>query len=152
MRHKFPKPVYAEGIEQVTVHCIRCGCEGLLRKGKSMCYIWPNGSKYPKSKDPCHDGTAAIIDTGGKEVVTPKQPPTITHFPQGTRIVPNIVAVSLAKTNFDLLVIFKLIYEDLVKHDVYSKSRQMAGRFLYSEGYQEYVKTIEKNQSIIIKK
>ncbi len=50
-----------------------------------------------------------------------------------------------AATVHDLLVILNLMYEDMHKFNVKTKSRDMAGRFLYSNGYIETVEKLDKS-------
>lgn len=45
----------------------------------------------------------------------------------------------------DSLIILRLMYEDMIKNDVNTKSREMAGRFLYSEGHDQIVKELQSN-------
>lgn len=45
----------------------------------------------------------------------------------------------------DCLMIIQLMYEDMVKNDVNTKSREIAGRFLYSQSKQEIVESINKS-------
>lgn len=44
----------------------------------------------------------------------------------------------------DSIVLVKLLYEDLVKNNVNSQAREMAGRYLYSNGYKELVDYLNK--------
>lgn len=43
----------------------------------------------------------------------------------------------------DSLMMIRLMYEDMIKHDVNTKSREMAGRFLYSNGYDQICKELQ---------
>jgi hypothetical protein len=42
------------------------------------------------------------------------------------------------------IVIIRLMYEDLVKNDIASNARRIAGGFLYSQGYEQLVKELDK--------
>lgn len=44
---------------------------------------------------------------------------------------------------FDSIVIMKVVFEELVKNNIYSPGREMMGRFLYSNGCSEIVKQLD---------
>ena len=48
-----------------------------------------------------------------------------------------------AAREFEELVMINLAYEELVKHGIRGRVRDILGRYLYSRGYQEKVKSLE---------
>jgi hypothetical protein len=45
----------------------------------------------------------------------------------------------------ELLVLVNLMFEDMIKQDINTTSRRMAGKFIYSEKYQEISKQLDKS-------
>lgn len=132
MRHKFLKVDFdKEGIEEKMQQCVNCGQTGLFRRGKTVVYLYKNGSKYPTSQYPCE----IKINLAENNIIPISAP--VNNTP--------INKISKAEENgksFDAMLMIRILYEDLVINGINSKARQMAGRFLYSEGYQEFVKNL----------
>lgn len=141
MNHKFPKTDIPEGQRFVEIQCINCGLASRTYRSGARAYYKENGSTTPYPP-PCKS-EFEYSDQPKEPIVLQTVAETIVIKPV-VRTHPTLAKIDEAGARLkDAMILINLMYEDLVKHDVYSNSRRMAGRFLYSQGYEEIVKSVE---------
>lgn len=155
-RHKFEKKEIGPGENSTIEYCIKCGLKSKRYANNGRVY-YLNGKQASKvpvcakistiSEELCvkdndisektevtHESVTAISEIEEKiETLTTKQE----KEEIGSK---NEFESKL----FDSYVIIKLMYEDMVRAGIDSKSRRMAGRLLYSNGFEDFIKSIEK--------
>lgn len=146
MNHKFAPIPIPDGEKNVTETCIRCPQKRLRFAGTPEYFTYPYGNK------PCGEA-----EHPAKEYSIISQNVNVDRFtdkklhdiqPLHSRRAPVSVSSYLPIPEADArlkeaLIIVHLLYEDLVGNDIRSKSRQIAGRFLYSQKYQELADKFE---------
>lgn len=151
MRHQFERVLIPAGAKLVQESCRKCGQKRIRYANGNATYLNAKGSRSSFGRRPCVPVATADIPTESQLV----EPPCGSDgFAELNKIVARIDRMAAAHhlskrmTQEDAIVkdafmIIRLMYEDMINHNVATKSREMAGRFLYSQRYEEVVKAIE---------
>lgn len=144
MRHQFERVLIPAGEISVQETCKICGQKRIRYANGNATYIKSNGSRSPFGRKPC---ISPEVPQQTNDVQLIQLQPLPAIYAETDRIVATKkFGRQMTQDDAimkDALMIIKLMYEDLVIHNVASKSREMAGRFLYSQRYEEVVKAIE---------
>lgn len=153
-RHRWD---FIEEVDGIThQRCTNCGAECTIPKNKlstsnpAQYRKIVSGGKYCTTKKlPGIDTTKVTITPNRpqlKDVVPPSKPrievpkPGINFPIQSAYIKPHTHEEA---REFEELVMINLAYEELVKHGIRGRVRDILGRFLYSKGYEEKLKKLE---------
>lgn len=131
MRHDFETRLVPAGEPEVIEHC-PCGAKRVRYAGGRLVYINARGGKTPYNTIPCTRELSAA-----QTRVNLTNPAPVIRIP--------IPAFTDTEARLrESIVTIKLMYEDMVKHGVDTKSRRIAGTFLHSQGYEQLVKELDK--------
>jgi hypothetical protein len=138
MSHKFPKidPPINDN-EPTSSECVYCGITRYRLKSGAYYYINDNGGRQSQPTSKC--GKSIFVDTNQKQIEQINQT-KISQQPQNFQT--NNKLTSPEARLLESLTIINLMYEDMVVNNIRTKSRDIAGRFLHSQGYSETIKQL----------
>ena len=144
-KHKFERKEVPYGEKTIDEVCEICGAIRVRYKSGSVAYRTEKGTVTPFSRE-CKAGSSP------KSSVTLTTTPTIENLKpikanetSGRAFLPTLQHLTDNEARLkESIVLIRLMFEDMIKNDVVTKSREMAGRFLYSNGYAEMVKHLNR--------
>jgi hypothetical protein len=144
-RHRFGHRDIPEGQATVIETCEICGLASKRYAGNVRAYFIDNHRTQVKAP-PCTPIEIKNIPEEKGIVVNIVKPVEVPLNVIKEIHKPLPVKSALTETEArlrDALVIIKLLYEDLVKNNVNSTARNMAGRYLYCSEHQELIKNLD---------
>lgn len=133
MKHSFPDVQLPLGANEAPQECKNCGA--VRYKHKKGYYFWltESGSKTPY-------GPKCGVTGISKPYVQEPRP-----LPKSLPTIAQPIRMNNHEARLhEALVLINVMYEDMVVNGLRTAGRSMAGRFLYSAGYTEVVKELEK--------